>query len=582
MQQQPDIARRPLDLARHTPRLASLQRALFDLSPTLLPVDQNLTTRRPFLSNLGLHLPSTDRAQLGTQMQHWYDAAALHASAHLQHSGHKYARGGLKPIQCALLGLLEDARVELLAAQTMPGLRRLWLGFHHAEPTHGTSFVVLMRRLARVLLDPAHADPHPWVAKARTLFMDATAGGQAPQALAPAALRGMASLLGNDIGQMRLQFNARDHLVEPDYRDDNAWIWLPPDTAPAQVRAVADAVTPPTQRGNAADDQDGEAEACPAPRPVVGSTDAAATPAVAQWHYPEWDRLMGDYRNAWCTVVEHRPLVSDPRPMQACVERSHTLLLRMQRVLQAAGLRERVMLRAQSSGETLDLDAALRSAIERRSRHPPAQRVYQRQVRRARSVSALLLLDSSASTADLVPPHGGEPGGDSVLDLARRAALLTAMALRQAGDRCAIDAFCSNGRHEVRYTPALAFDAALDAAALSRLAGLGSQLSTRMGAALRHAAAKLAQQPQRQRLLLLITDGAPHDIDVHDRRYLVEDARRAVLETRRLGVAVFCVTLGAQADSAVQHIFGRAHCRVLDHLHNLPRILPAMVLRLTR
>ncbi len=571
-----------LDLASNTPRLAALQRALFDQAPRLLPVDQGLATRRPFLSNLGLHLPDAGRALRGAQARRWYDAAALHAAAHLLHSRHKYARGDLKPIQCALLGLLEDARVELLAVQTMPGLRRLWLGFHLAEASHGSSFVVLMLRLARALLDPGYADANPWVRKARQLFMDATAGGSAPQALAPAALRTMASHLGNDIGQMRLQFNDRDHLVEPAYRDDNAWIWLPPDDAQAQLLAAADAAALASGRGQDAAGHGGPGDATSAPRPLADGDDVAALASVARWQYPEWDRLIGDHRSAWSTVVEHPPRAADPRPLQACIDRHRTLLLQLQRRLQAGGLRDRMVLRAQSSGDALDLDAALRSAIERRSRHPSGQKVYQRQAWRAHSVAALLLLDSSVSTAEVVLSRAGTPGDETVLDLARQAALLAALALRQAGDHSAIAAFCSNGRHEVRYMPALGFNAALDAAAVGRLAGVRSQLSTRMGAALRHAAVQLCKQPQRRRLLLLMTDGAPHDIDMHDPRYLVEDARHAVLEIRRLGVAVFCITLDPQAEGVVQHIFGRAHCQVLDHIDSLPRILPAIVLRLTR
>lgn len=192
-------------------------------------------------------------------------------------------------------------------------------------------------------------------------------------------------------------------------------------------------------------------------------------------------------------------------------------------------------------------------------------------------MAALVLLDSSASTADPLPATGG-----SVLDLAREAALLTTLTLTRAGDRCAIHAFNSNGRHEVRYARALDFGEPLDNAALARLAGVHSRLSTRMGAALRHASQQLAVLPQRKRLLLLITDGEPHDIDIHDRRYLIEDTRRAVLEAGRLGLAVFCVTLDPAADAYVKAIFGTANYRVLDRIESLAQVLPAIVLRLTR
>lgn len=579
-----------IDLASSKARLGHLLRALFDIEPDLLTVEQGLATRRPFLSNLGLHLPEVGRALRGTLAARWYDAAAMHAAAHLRHSTQRFDRGHLKPVQMALVGVLEDARVELLAVQELPGLRRLWLGFHVAEPTHGDSFVVLMARLARGLLDPTRVDPHPWVAKARRMFGELTSAGHDPAQLTPAALREMASLLGNDVGQMRLQFNHREYVVEPAYRDDNAYLWLPDPKAQAQLQAVADATPQPPDsedaRGPAepapstdaaAPDDAAPARPTPTPKPVGGNASDADSAALARLQYPEWDRLVGDYRSAWCTVLEGRPERGDAAALQHAVQSHGALLLRLDRVLRAGRLRERVRLHAQLRGDELDIDAAVRSAIERRTQRSPGLKVHQRMDRRERDVAALVLLDASASTADALP---GTPG--SVLDLAREAALLTTLTLTRAGDHCAIHAFSSNGRHDVRYDRALDFDEPLDAAAIARLAGVRSRYSTRMGVALRHASALLAAQPHRKRLLLFVTDGAPHDIDIYDRRYLVEDARRAVLEAGRRGLAVFCVTLDQAADEYVQAIFGAANYRVLDRIESLPRVLPAMVLRLTR
>jgi nitric oxide reductase activation protein len=413
------------------------------------------------------------------------------------------------------------------------------------------------------------------VVKARRLFDEATEGGRAPQALAPAVLRDIASRLGNDIGQMRLQFNHRDYVVEPAYRDDNAHLWLPESETPPQIQAVADVVPLPPEYDGDREIETDDGEASQRTRGVPAG-ERRAEAQLARLQYPEWDRLVGDYRRAWCTVLEGRPPRGDPRPLLASLERHAALLQRLERVLRAGRLRERVKLRAQWRGDELDVDAAVRYAIDRRSRHPPGEKVHQRFDRRERDVAALVLLDSSASTADAVA------SGGSVLGLAREAALLTTMTLVRAGDRCAVDAFCSNGRHEVRYEQALGFGEALDAAGVGRLAGLRSRLSTRMGAALRHATARLATQPQRRRLLLFITDGEPHDIDIHDSRYLVEDARRAVIEATRLGVSVFCVTLDPAADGYVRGIFGASQYRVLDRIESLPRILPPMVLRLTR
>lgn len=568
-----------VDLASSKTRLTHLLRALFAVAPRLLPVEHGLATRRPFLSNLGLHLPEVGRALRGAPARRWYDAAAAHAAAHLRHSTQCFARGGLKPIQIALLGLLEDARVEAIAALEMPGLRRLWLGFNPVDAAHGTSFVVLMLRLARCLLDPTHDDPHPWINKARRLFLDGSDDGRAPEKLLPPVLRHMASLLGNDIGQMRLQFNFREYVVEPAYRDDNAHLWLPDDDTEPQTQFAADEVPlPPNHDTERVIEQDGDDGAPSSRVRQIGASERSVDqPLLATWQYPEWDRLVGDYRSAWCTVLERRPMPGDGRALQASLENHAALLVRLERVMRAGRLRERVKLRAQLRGDELDVDAAVRSAIDRRTKHSPGQKVHQRFDRRERDVAALVLLDSSTSTADAL-----KAGVRTVLDLAREAALLTTWTLERAGDQCAVHAFCSNGRHEVRYEQALAFGETLDTRAIARLAGVHSRLSTRFGAALRHATTLLAAQPRRKRLLLLLTDGEPHDIDIFDRRYLIEDARRAVLEAGRKGIVAFCVTLDPAADEYVRAIFGPGGYRVLERIESLPRVLPQVVLRLTR
>lgn len=551
----------PVNFATSRGRLVYLLKLLFDISPALLSVDQGLATRRPYLSNLGLHLPEAGRALRGSAARLWYDAAAAHAAAHLVYSNGKFARGALKPIQIALLGTLEDARVELLAIRELPGLRRLWLHHHRATYEHGDSFPVLLLRLARSLLAPDVEDPHPWVRKGRALFVQAVEAGDAIQLVAPTVLRDIASRLGNDIGQMRLQFNYREYVVEPPYRDDNAHLWEDEDEVTAQPAATTERSRQPPEEVRPTEH-----------RQLVQEPSIT----LARFQYAEWDRLIGAHRSAWCTVQEGLLEPGDPRELQLFVDRHRAMLHRLQQLLRGGRLRERVTFRGQPRGDDLDVDAAVRSLIERRLRHTPGEKVHLRTARRERDVAALLLLDASTSTADLAP------SGGSVLDLARRAALATALTLTEAGDCCAVDAFCSNGRHEIDYQLAMEFGTVVSGDAVGRLAAIASRWSTRMGAALRHATFRLQAQRQQRRLLVLITDGEPHDIDIHDRRYLIEDARRAVLEARRLGVNVFCVTLDAAADDYVRRIFGLGNYRVLDRIETLPKLLPPMVMQLTR
>lgn len=108
------------------------------------------------------------------------------------------------------------------------------------------------------------------------------------------------------------------------------------------------------------------------------------------------------------------------------------------------------------------------------------------------------------------------------------------------------------------------------------------QLSTRMGAAIRHATAALAAQRSSKKLLLVITDGEPADVDVRDPQYLRHDTKKAVEAATRQGVSTYCMSLDPRADQYVSRIFGERHYLVVDKVERLPEKLPVLYAGLTR
>jgi len=169
----------------------------------------------------------------------------------------------------------------------------------------------------------------------------------------------------------------------------------------------------------------------------------------------------------------------------------------------------------------------------------------------------------------------------SVLDLSREATVLLADAMSQIGDPFAIHGFSSNGRHEVEYFRLKDFDRPYDDGAKERLAGMRGQLSTRMGAALRHAGQFLRLRRSARKLVLLVTDGEPSDIDVRDPLYLRADTKKAVQSLARLGIHTFCMTLDPKADDYVKQVFGERNYMVVDHIDRLPEKLPLLYMRVT-
>jgi nitric oxide reductase activation protein len=214
----------------------------------------------------------------------------------------------------------------------------------------------------------------------------------------------------------------------------------------------------------------------------------------------------------------------------------------------------------------------------------PDPRINIRITRHVRDLAILVLMDLSQSTNEKVGVKEGEPGYDdapSILDLTRESTGLLSWAIDSIGDSFAVHGFASDGRHDVQYYCFKDFDQPYGDEAKSRLAGMKGGLSTRMGAALRHAGWHLGQQPAQKRLVLLITDGEPADIDERDPQYLRHDAKRAVDDLRMKGIHTYCLTLDPEADRYVARIFGENAYSVVDQVERLPERLPAVFAALT-
>ncbi|MBB3264011.1 Mg-chelatase subunit ChlD [Azospirillum sp. OGB3] len=490
-----------------------------------------------------------------------YRAALAHVGAHRMFS-RPWPAKGLKPLLIIVVSLVEDARVEHLAMRRLPGLRRLWAPFHRVEPSPSLMAADLLERLARALFDAGYRDGNAWVDKGQRLFFERPERWDDPEF----SLR-LGGDLAGDLGKTRVQINARGHRVDPAYRDDNGGLWLH-DTPPEPPRDTDDpleAVRPEPMEGEGTR-RTGPPQGSPSPPPLAVAENTALRPVA---RHPEWDHRIGLHRPDFVQVIEavpeHAPPLSTPADAR--------LAQRVRALVRHAVVARPERLRRQREGDALDLDACIAASAARRHGHVPDLRVYRRVRRRGRDLSVLLLLDASQSTND--------PAGDgTVLDLERRSADLLAGALAAVGDRFALAAFRSDGREAVHWLPVKRFDDAYDAAARGRLAGLDGRWSTRMGAAIRHAGATLATQPTLRRLLLLVTDGEPSDIDCPDPRHLVEDARKAVRELAGRGIDVVCVALGG--DPRTHHrIFGRRNVLPVDRVERLPEILPAVYVRLT-
>lgn len=495
--------------------------------------------RRTVITSGAALLPPVFAGAPGGRVRDLYRAVAAHAYAHLTAPAARQPVLKLKSLQVALAGLIEDARVEALAARRFPGLRRLWAGFHVAQPGGAVTTANLMARLARGLLDPEYADTDGFVEKGRALFAAADLDD-------PAMGRAIGGLLGNDLGQLRLQFNAKTYVVEPAYRDDNMHLWDLPETPDDALSMTVDAA-----RGS--DDGGGEqqpGDGAPAPRARdAGQDDRGAVLAT----YPEWDAAAGVERPDWTTLRDTLPVL---RPVGAEWAGEVALRAQVARLVRSSVVGQSVRQSRQEHGEQLDLDAAVDAAVARRSGVQPDTRVYRDRRPRGRDLATLSSWTCRNPRRPLAP--------------------------EARGDQYALRAFASAGRDDVRLTRLKDFDEPLTPAVTARLAGLSPGLSTRLGAALRHAGAELAPLRTSRKLVLVLTDGEPSDIDVAHPQELVEDARRTVLGLRLRGVDVFGIVMDPDGAGSGSAIFGRHNTVAVRRLEELPAKLAGVYFRLAQ
>lgn len=286
---------------------------------------------------------------------------------------------------------------------------------------------------------------------------------------------------------------------------------------------------------------------------------------------PEWDwrrdRLQPDH----CRIVQMLAVDAEPRPLPNRLRRVARRLRHQFQTLAPS----RVWRRAQSDGQEVDIDAYLRFVSERSTGSAHADRLYREVRSGARDLACLLMADLSLSTDAWINDH------DRVIDVIRDSLYLFAEALDATGDRFGLFGFSSRKRDPVRVHTIKDFDERHGARVRGRIEAIKPGYYTRMGAAIRHATKMLVEQPAGRRLLLLLTDGNPNDLDQYEGRYGIEDTRQAVLAARQVGLQPFCVTIDRKANHYLPHLFGSGGYVVIRRPAELPKKLPLLYAQLT-
>ena len=540
-------------LMDHTRALDLYLKALWQDADVLVPYSTTFDVQRqpmPYFDAYGMRLPDVYDERAGISGMDRYRAALAHMAAHRRWSTPIFG-DNFSPAQRMAIECFEDARMDMLTLREYPGMRRIYSALH-PTPLDGAcnpaTHSCLRHRLAmlsRALLDPPKRFESPQLADWVQRFHALLAQGESNTTE-------IAGLALSYLGKTRMQSDQLPDTwfkdTEVDYRDDNRHLWRFHELSDDEDNFDNPDQTPSKQ----------ELQTLP-PR-----------------HYPEWDYASQTFRPDWVSLYERLHPSANPADIDALLAKHGALAKRLKRLLDLLKPQDKVRVRYQEDGSELDLDVAIRSLIDLRAGSQPDARINMSHTTDGRSIAVTLLLDLSESLNEKA--RGSE---QTVLQLSQEAVSLLAWAIEQLGDPFAIAGFHSNTRHDVRYFHIKGFGERWGDEVKARLAAMQAGYSTRMGAAMRHAAHTLGTQRADKKLLLVLTDGQPSDIDAQDERLLIDDAHQAVRELDARGIFTYCINLDAAADAYVSDIFGRQYT-VIDNITRLPEQLPRLFMALTR
>lgn len=527
--------------------------ALWNDGDVLVPYSTTFDVQRhpmPYFDAMGIRLPDVYDERAGISGIDRYRAALAHMAAHRRWSTPIFA-DNFSPAQRLAIECFEDARVDALAVREYPGLKRIFKALH-PTPVEGAcnpaTHSCLRHRLAclsRALFDPPRRFENVQIADWIQRFHALLAHGAS-------STSEIAGLALSYLGKTRLQSDQLPNTwftdTEVDYRDDNRHLW--------RFHELSD-----------------DEEMFDDDRQATSKEEIQSLPPR---HYPEWDYASQTFRPDWVSLYERLHPSANPADIDALLAKHGALAKRLKRLLDLLKPQDKVRVRYQEDGSELDLDVAIRSLIDLRAGSQPDARINMSHTTDGRSIAVTLLLDLSESLNEKA--RGSE---QTVLQLSQEAVSLLAWAIEQLGDPFAIAGFHSNTRHDVRYFHIKGFGERWGDEVKARLAAMQAGYSTRMGAAMRHAAHTLGTQRADKKLLLVLTDGQPSDIDTQDARLLIDDAHQAVRELDTQGIFTYCINLDAAADAYVSDIFGRQYT-VIDNITRLPEQLPRLFMALTR
>lgn len=285
----------------------------------------------------------------------------------------------------------------------------------------------------------------------------------------------------------------------------------------------------------------------------------------------EWDYRKNTYLKNYVCVKPY--LVTNIEPLSLPLRLKKTVT-KIQNELDLMQL-DRVKNNRLPYGDEINLDTWIDyKGHQNKSSHH--QNFYESYEKRLRDMFTLILADVSLST------EAGITQDIRVIDMIRDELMVFSEALEKLQDSFAIYTFSSLKNTNVRFEIIKNFKEKYTDNTRGRIDNIKAGYYTRLGAAVRESSKILEQQKTQNKLLLIISDGKPNDVDRYDGRYGIEDTKKSIEDARKLGIIPFCITIDLEAKEYLPYLFGRNGFKVVKDSKKLPESITEIYLNLTK
>jgi nitric oxide reductase NorD protein len=270
--------------------------------------------------------------------------------------------------------------------------------------------------------------------------------------------------------------------------------------------------------------------------------------------YNEWDFSKRIYKENFCKVYPKSQQKTDPNYYKKTIAKNASTLLGLRKMLTNVNNRMQQQKR-QTQGDEFDIDAITDLYIDVHSKRTPSENIYISNRKKEKDLSILILLDISLSS-------DGYAAGNRVIDVEKEVSILFGEILNEFNIDFSIDSFYSKTRNFSTYLTVKDFDENWNIAK-HKIGAIEPNGYTRIGAALRHAGARLDKRKTKNKWVILISDGKPNDYDKYEGKYGVNDVKQALRELNNRNINSYALAIEAQAKYYLPQMFGQNHYQIL-------------------